>query len=331
MNKSLIDVPVLLWVFVRPNMIKRVFNVIKDARPTILFLISDGPRDNFPEDKDKIEASRKVVEDIDWECTVHKLYFEENKGIYPIHKITLEYIFERVDRCIFLEDDVVTSVSFFKFCMELLEKYKDDLRINMVCGMNHFGVYDSPNTDYFFTKGGAIWGFAIWRRTYKAFYDMNYGSDNYVLNRIMNNAKENKQFFKSIYEYLNNENYGGHKASFEFFLGLAKYSQNQLNIVPKRNMVCNIGYGSDAANTNLELKFLPKRAQQFFNMKTHEMTFPIKHPKYVVDDTIFETKLQKILGRTSFSSFFRKLEGWMRLFLFGNKRMIAKKILNKIM
>ena len=92
-----------------------------------------------------------------------------NQGIYQIHKITCEFIFKHVDRCIFLEDDVITSVSFFKYCEVLLEKYKNDLRINMIGGMNHMGVTEELKSDYFFTKAASIWGFAIWRRTYEAF------------------------------------------------------------------------------------------------------------------------------------------------------------------
>ena len=50
-------------------------------------------------------------------------------------------MFEKEDRGIVLEDDDVVSDSFFYFCEELLEKYKDDERINMICGMNHLGHY----------------------------------------------------------------------------------------------------------------------------------------------------------------------------------------------
>lgn len=47
-----------------------------------------------------------------------------------------EYIWKHVNRCIFLEDDQIPSVTFFHFCSELLEKYKDDERIEMICGNN---------------------------------------------------------------------------------------------------------------------------------------------------------------------------------------------------
>ena len=331
MKKALVDVPVLLWVFVRPDKIKCVFDVLKEARPSTLFLVSDGPRDSIPTDKARIDASRKVVENIDWDCTVHRLYFDENQGMYPMFRNTCELIFKHVDRCIFLEDDVITSVSFFKYCEELLEKYKDDLRINMICGMNHMGVYEGPNTDYFFTKGASIWGFALWRRTYEAFYDYSYGDDEYIMNRLLDNAKEYKSFCESLRGYYKNGYHNGHIAGFEFFLGLTMFSQNQLNIVPKKNMVCNIGFGEGAAHNNAELKFMSKRIQQFFNMKTYEYEFPLKHPKYVIEDKYYEKTLFRIMGSHGLDVYiYRRVESIIRNLLYGNKKDIMKRLLKKI-
>ena len=48
-----------------------------------------------------------------------------------------DFIWQHVDRCIFLEDDQIPAVCFFQYCAELLEKYKNDMRIDRICGMNH--------------------------------------------------------------------------------------------------------------------------------------------------------------------------------------------------
>lgn len=234
MKPFLVDVPVLLFVFIRPDTLTKVFDVIKEARPSRLFLVSDGPRENNSTDKIKIQQSRKIVEDIDWDCEVHRIYFNENQGMYETFRKAMDYVFERVDRCIFLEDDVITSVSFFDYCREMLEKYKDDLRVNMVCGMNHLETYNEASADYFFTKGASIWGFALWKRTYNLFYDFAYGGDKYSLNLLVENAKDYKQFQRSLVGYSNDYNYNGHPAGPEFYLALTMFSQNQLNIVPKK-------------------------------------------------------------------------------------------------
>lgn len=323
MKEALVDVPVLLWVFVRPEKIKQVFEVIRIARPSTLFLVSDGPRDSVSTDKERILASRKVVENIDWECSVQRLYFDINQGIYKIHKITCEFIFKHVDRCIFLEDDVITSVSFFKYCEVLLEKYKNDLRINMISGMNHTGVTKELNHDYFFSKAASIWGFAIWRRTYEAFYDFSYGDDIYVLNRLNENSKGYRNLQKSLNGYLKNELFNSHPASFEFFLGLSTFSQTQLSIIPKKNMVCNTGFGEGGANTG-ELKKMSNSIQKLFNMKIFEIEFPLKHPKFIFEDKKYEKKVFEILGNNN--PYASKVKGIIRQIYFENKKEILIKL-----
>ena len=131
-----VDVPVLLIFFARPDTLEKVFESIREARPSTLLLWQDGPREGRPDDIENIEKCRKIVENIDWECEVHRFYQEENKGGDPSEYIAQKWMFETEEMGIILEDDDVPSQSFFPYCKELLEKYKDDTRINMICGMN---------------------------------------------------------------------------------------------------------------------------------------------------------------------------------------------------
>jgi hypothetical protein len=331
MKPYLVDVPVLLFVFIRPETISRVFEVIREARPSTLFLVSDGPRSNVSTDKEQIESSRRIVENIDWDCKVYKLYFDENQGLYNTVKKAFDFTFKYVDRCIFLEDDVVTSISFFQFCAELLEKYKDDSRINMICGMNHMEKYEEPNSDYFFSEAASIWGFALWRRTYESFYDFNYGDDNYVMTRIKENAKEYKKFSKALDGYYKSEYFDGHIAGPEFFLRFIMFSQNQINIIPKNNMIKNIGFTEGSTHAANNLKKMPKGTQQMFNMNTYEYKFPLKHPKYVILDRKYEKKINRIMGKNyPVIHFYRRCEGIIRRIYFGDSKLLIKKIYDKI-
>jgi hypothetical protein len=101
---------------------------------------------------------------------MYKTYFDAQSSIFSI-----------VDRCIFLEDDVLVSVSFFRYCEELLEKYRDDLRVHYISGMNYLGKYSGPNSDYFFSGEGSIWGYATWKRTIEL-QNLNYRKDEYIMN-----------------------------------------------------------------------------------------------------------------------------------------------------
>ena len=56
------------------------------------------------------------------------------------------------------------SVSFLKFCKELLDRYEKDTRITMIAGMNHDEITSDIPHDYFFTSNISIWGWATWKR-----------------------------------------------------------------------------------------------------------------------------------------------------------------------
>jgi hypothetical protein len=315
---SLVDVPVLLLVFVRPDKLRQVFDVIKKARPSVLLLVSDGPRKDVASDLKNITDSRKVVEDIDWDCQVHKLYFEENHGMYATFKNALDYTFSIVDRCIFLEDDIVTSVSFFQFCADLLEKYKDDLRVNMICGMNHLGEYKGPQSDYFFSRGASIWGHAYWRRTYEQFYNFDYGDDQYIMDLVIEDDVQYNVFSDVFKGYLKDKNFGGHPAGPEFFLYLNRCLNSFVNIIPTKNMVQSIGYGDESSHST-HLHKLPAAIQALYNMKIHEYEFPLKHPKYVISDNNYFREIMKITARSHpFLKFCRKSESIFRRIVYSD-------------
>ena len=77
------DIAVLLLFFTRSDTFQQVFNEVRKARPSRLFLFQDGPRGE--RDMAGIEACRQIVSDenIDWECDVHRLYQERNYGCDP--------------------------------------------------------------------------------------------------------------------------------------------------------------------------------------------------------------------------------------------------------
>ena len=155
------DVAVLILFFNRPDHLRRVFDEVRKARPSKLFLYQDGPRGE--RDMPGIEACRRVVEDIDWQCEVHRKYQERNFGCDPSEYISQKWAFSIVDRCIVLEDDDVPSQSFFPFCKEMLDRYADDERVWMIAGFNPEEQVNSPY-DYLFTSVFSIWGWASWRR-----------------------------------------------------------------------------------------------------------------------------------------------------------------------
>ena len=156
------DVAVLMLFFNRPDKFGQVFEQVRQARPSQLFLYQDGPRGE--RDMLGIMACRKIAENIDWQCDVQRHYCEQNQGCDPSEYLSQKWAFSMVDKCIVLEDDDVPSQSFFPFCKEMLDRYADDNRVWLISGFNTDEVSPDVSDDYFFTSTFSIWGWASWRR-----------------------------------------------------------------------------------------------------------------------------------------------------------------------
>ena len=294
----LVDVPVQINIWIRPECQKLQWNVIKEARPSKLFIVSDGGRND--EEWELISQNRRMVDtSIDWECEIHKLYSDKNYGMYQNMMNAYEYIWARVDRCIFLEDDVAPSVSFFQFCAELLERYKNDTRICMIAGHNYLGTYDRPDSDYFFTAEMFGWGFATWKRVYDNYYNFNYGKSEYTMDLLDHAAGTDRNFVKTAKAYAVNEYYQGHKAFDEFFLYFAFYAYHQMAIVPTKNMICVSG-ADESATHFTKTSQVPTAIRNLFFMKRYEYEFPLKHPEYFIRDYYFENKVHEIRSDQGF-------------------------------
>lgn len=315
MKSYLIDVPVFITFFVRPEKFSLVFDEIRKARPKTLFLVADGPREGFPDDFRLNEECKLIAANIDWECEVYRRYSDVNLGIDNNSYWGLKWAFQYVDRLIFLEDDILPSQSFFKFCDELLEKYLHDQRIYMISGMNHLGVYRKPSSDYFFSRAGSIWGFAIWKRSFELFEEnLDYVTDEYALKLLKESCptfyrksflvEAKKQRLKSLET--------GKISSFESLSGAAFYLNNGLILVSSKNLISCLGISENSGHSVNNKYKLPKAIRNLFFMKTYDLKLPIKHPRYILADLEYEKMLYKIMGKNIYVGFYRRVEGIIR-------------------
>ena len=285
-HKPEVDVAVLLLFFTRERVTKFTFEQIKKARPSRLYLYQDGPREGRTDDIKNIEKCRETVESmIDWECEVHRLYQTKNYGCDPSEYLSQKWMFETETKGIILEDDDVMSVSFFRFCKELLDRYENDTRINMICGRNQLGTYDANGADYIFCRGGSIWGWATWKRTIDC-WDTQYKflNDPYSMNILrkkyghsfdsfIKTCKWHKSSGKEYYESIRNSN---------------QMTNNQLNIVPTKNMTCNIGIDVESTHSNVNPYRIARANRSALFSDIYEYEFPLKHPSYVIEDNIYQ-------------------------------------------
>lgn len=322
-----VDVPVVINFFARPDTLKQVFERVREAKPSKLFLLADGPRKNVPTDAENVKKCRKIVENVDWQCELYHIYAEENQGLFDTYFKGMKLVFAVVDRCIFIEDDCLLSISYFRFCRDLLEKYENDFRIHFISSVNNMGVYNKPDGDYFFSGEGACPAYAIWKRTFESM-NLDFVKNEYVVTAANRCARQLKNGYqKRINKTVKNPMWEGHVPHVEFYKNLLRFTQNQVYIVPTKNMLCNIGVSSNSVHTADNMKKLPKATQNLLNQESYEYDFPLKHPQYCVRDIAYEDYVNKVLGwNKPFRKAWRKLSALLRHIRYGDFKRICYKI-----
>lgn len=251
MGKFKLKTPVVFITFNRLDTVKTVFGQIKKAQPDKLYLISDGARRDKEGEADKVNAVRAYVEDnIDWECSVIRIYSDENLGCRARIASGLDEVFNREESAIIIEDDIFPHDTFFEYCQTLLEWYKDDLRIGMLTGCNLCPEYDTKES-YIFSKIPEIWGWATWRRVWKMYRGELMQEELEQLKRsgYLKNYW-GRWYGNTVFKGLKDVQLGRMSAwSYHFLYVLA--ANNQLCIAPGKNLISNIGFGrADATNTS---------------------------------------------------------------------------------
>lgn len=293
MKEALVDVSVLLVFFARPDTFEKVFEQVKKARPRRLFLYQDGPRLNRHDDFENIEKCRKIAEDIDWECEVHKLYQTENKGCNPSGYIAHSWAFSLTDKCIVLEDDVVPSVSFFTFCKEMLDKYEFDERVMLISGINLEEITENIDGDYFFTSCTSIWGWASWKRVISQWDTEYMFLDNDYYKTCIDELIKIRRFPKAFVSMCRKHRETG-KEFFETILISNQYLNSGLSIVPKKNMINNIGVSDDSTHFSGNINTLPRGYRRIFTMQRYELDRDIQHPKYIIENYGYKDRTYRI-------------------------------------
>lgn len=274
--KFQLTTPVAFLVFNRPDTTRMVFEEIRRARPPKLLVVADGPRADKAGEAEKCETVRGIIDSVDWPCEILRNYSKVNLGCKVRVSSGIDWVFEQVEEAIILEDDCLPHPTFFRFCEELLIKYRHDMRIGMISGNNFQFGRKRTNYSYYFSRHFHIWGWASWARAWKN-YDVEMRlwpeiSNGNWLKDIIKSRRDIKlwnNIFCSVYENKIN--------TWDFQWTFSCLINNSLSILPNINLVSNIGFNAESTHT------LQKNS--FSNMNTEQMHFPFNEPPFVIADS----------------------------------------------
>jgi hypothetical protein len=243
--------PVVLLGYNRPDYTAQVFERIRQARPQHLLLVMDGPNPDRAGDVEAVHQARAVVESVEWDCRVERLYSPVNLGLKKRVSSGLTEVFSLVPEAIILEDDCLPDPSFFHYATELLHKYREDSRVGLISGSSRLRGQRVSDYSYDFSGDVRLWGWATWRRTWQFFDqsgDLNpsWSQDRVrsILQRIPPGARRNamRRMMRTA----------GELDSWALPFVAHCLERGYANPVPARNLVSNIGFGALSTHTKFE-------------------------------------------------------------------------------
>ena len=250
------ETPVLLILFNRVSISNELLKSLREAKPKTIYIFFDGPRN---QQKHSDQSSIKLIEQdineiIDWECDLFIKRNKNNVGSHVGPKQAIDWLFSKEERGIILEDDCIPNNSFFEYCSVLLDRYSEDDRVFMISGDNGGPIINQDffnKNSYLFTKVPLTWGWATWKNRWE-----NFDGDLSLWNQPFRKIRklfDGYSLFESylLYKMLNRVSSREEK-NWDYMLYSTMIKNNYLSIIPRLNLIKNIGWGDEATHTKKE-------------------------------------------------------------------------------
>lgn len=291
------ETPVLFLVWCRSDVVEKVFSQIRIAKPKRLYVAVDGPRNDS--DRALIEKTLNVI-NVDWDCDVKYLKREKNLGCKRAVSEAITWFFEHEEMGIILEDDCYPDLSFFPYCEELLNKYKDDTRIMVVSG--HNGPVINDKHSYVFSKYFNCWGWATWRRAWKYFdismADYELFKQENAIARYITDRWDRFIWSKELdmYAPING-------TSWAFVFAYNILCNNGLCIQSCKNLIKNIGMGAEnSTHCTISME----------DTDIETASFPLKHPHFIgVEPEFNNSNMFKYIKKSFIRKFLRFISNFI--------------------
>jgi hypothetical protein len=265
------DAPVLFIVYRRPDLTARVFEAIAAARPRRLFVAADGPR--HPGEADACDAARRAASAVTWPCELLTDFAAANLGCQGRVRTALDWFFSHCESGIILEDDCLPAPDFFRFCDALLHRYRDDDRVVHISGETYRRAR-IPDHSYYFSKYALIWGWATWRRAWRAFdLEMRTWPDVRRDSRslALYDSEDERAYWDGTFQQMHE----GQLSTWDYAWMYACWTQG-LSIHPAVNLVRNIGTPDGATHMT--------GANPFLGRGVGALEADLRHPTWMVRD-----------------------------------------------
>lgn len=296
------DIPILIINFNRPKKTRKIISILKNLKPQKLYISIDGPRYNHKLDKVNVNKVKKVFECLNWNCKVKKNFSKKNLGMKLNVINSINWFFKNEKMGIILEDDCIPTISFFLFCKNLLNKYKNEKKIFQINGHNI--NFPEKKNSYYFSKLNSTWGWATWKR---AWVKLDLKMNSYKKLKSTNSLEKfykNKEISEWMDEYYK-KTLNKKDSLWSTYWSFTILKHNGICISPFKSLVNNIGFDG-SGNTKRYKSFQITKNIKSRNIKK------IVHPKkinYIASyDIFFFNEYIKKVDKRAIKKFLYKLK-----------------------
>jgi hypothetical protein len=235
--------PVLIVTYDRLEHLKKTITSLQGniyAEQTDLFIASDYQRTDS--EANKVAEVRGYLKSIDGFKSVTVFAREKNFGVVDNSNVALQCIFEKFDRFIIMNDDLITAPGFLKFINEAFEKYGNNERVFSITG--YCPPIHIPSTcqyDAFFLGRMSAWGCGMTKNTYDSIRE--------ITREEFDEFSANKELSRAFVEaggedllvMLKDVAYGSLEA-WDVRCMYTQFMSGQYTVYPAQSLILNIGF-----------------------------------------------------------------------------------------
>ena len=310
--------PVAIFVFNRLGNTKKTIKALRKnylAKETDVFVFSDAAKENDKKNKRKVKRIRNYLKSINGFKSVTIIERERNFYIEQNIINGINQVFEKHDKIIVLEDDVITSKYFLQFMNNSLNIYKNDSRIAQISGWQIVPNLSKTAKTIFWKYLEISGGWATWKDRWNSF--KYYETENDALSDLTDEEIETIQFHNT-FPCLNTLKLNPIPWDICWFISIIK--NKQLTVNPSISYTKNIGLYNGSHFSSNKLLYKSK-----FDTKIYKKGNMIYNTD-ILEDEYSTAMLEEFFYKENNSKTF--IYSIISIFIITKK--IMKKIISKL-